>query len=50
MPVERKKLFQELQRYIGKSIDDLLQFSNDSWTVVEAYRKRRLAQLGGSVE
>jgi hypothetical protein len=44
--VERKKLFQELQHYISKSIDDLLQFSNDSWIVVEAYRSQRLAQLG----
>jgi hypothetical protein len=45
---DRKKLFLELQYYISKSILDLQKFSDDAWTVVENYRKKRIQQLGVS--
>ena len=42
---DRSLLFQELQRYIGKIIHDLINFSDRDWDHVETYRKERRREL-----
>jgi len=45
-PAERQSLFRDLQGYIGKPIEDLIELSDGDWQSVVDFRQRRMREIG----